>query len=132
MQISNLNTAAATSDKLILPTVPCPLAAFSSPELPHLSIASNYFPSDISTFLEYITWGIWVLNRLFPNATKRLCPIIEFLAFGRLSIVVLVDDDDDDDDEVDIFTWKLPFLTLLNYTYRPLSVFSNKGICANK
>lgn len=121
------NTAAATSDKLILPTVPCTLAAFSSPELPHLSIASNHFLSDISTFLEYITWGIWVLNRLFPNGTKRLCPIIEFLAFGRLSIVVVVVDDDDDD-EVDIFTWKLPFLTLLNYTYRPLSVFSNINI----
>ena len=67
---------------------------------PNLSITSAYFPLDISTFLEYLTWGIWVLNHLFPHGTKRLCPIRELLTFGRLSIIVL---DDVDDDEVDGF-----------------------------
>ena len=104
MQTSNLNTAPATSDKRILPTIPYILAAFRSLRLPNLSIASAYFPLDISTFLEYLTWDIWVLNHLSPHGTKRLCPIRELLTFGRLSIIVVLDDDDDEvDDEVDGF-----------------------------
>ena len=47
-------------------------------------------------FPEYLTWGIWVLNHLFPHGTKRLCPIRELLTFGRLSIIVLNDVDDDE------------------------------------
>lgn len=105
MQTSNLNTAPATSDKRILPTVPYILAAFRSLRLPNLSIASAYFQPDISTFLEYLTWDIWVLNHLFPHGTKRLCPIRELLTYGRLSIVVVLNDVDDDeaDDEADGF-----------------------------
>jgi len=128
LQTSNLNTAATTSDKLILPNIPCTVAAFRSSSLQGFLIT----PLPLLIFHQRVPLSLNISRGIFGKLSpplwnqKVFWPIRELLAFGRLSVV---DVDDAAADEVDVFTWKFFFLIPWNYTYRPLHSQHAFGLC---